>query len=70
MVPESIRIPTDIVAVVQDQIVPEADLLELTEGIQAPTRLHRIHSLYGHDAFLKEESQIAAIVRRTLNRTC
>lgn len=67
--PESIGVPTDIVAVVEDQIVPEADLLTLTEGLRGAARLHRIRSLYGHDAFLKEEAQIGAILIDALTRS-
>lgn len=67
--PEDITVPTDIVAVVEDQVVPEADLLTLTERLRGPARLQRIRSLYGHDAFLKEETRIAAILSRALNRS-
>lgn len=66
--PDAISVPIDIIAVVEDQVVPEADLLTLTESVRGPVRLHRIRSLYGHDAFLKEESQIAAILTSALNR--
>ena len=68
--PETIKVPTDIVAVVEDQIVPEADLLSLTERVGGQARLHRIHSLYGHDAFLKEEAAIGAILAKALDRSC
>ena len=67
--PEDIRVPTEIVAVIEDQIVPEADLLSLTERLRGPARLHRIHSLYGHDAFLKEATQIGAILGDALARS-
>ncbi len=67
--PGSIGVPADIVAVAEDQIVPEADLLALTEGLRGPARLHRIRSLYGHDAFLKEEAQVGAILADALNRS-
>ena len=69
VLPESITVPTDIVAVAEDQIVPEADLLTLTEGLRGPACLHRIRSLYGHDAFLKEEAQIGAILIDALSRS-
>ncbi len=67
--PGSIRVPVEIVAVPQDQIVPEADLYELAEGIRGWTRLHRIDSIYGHDAFLKEEAQIGAVLADALCRS-
>ncbi len=65
--PCAIAVPVDLVAVAQDQIVPEADLLELCEALAGPARLHRIESIYGHDAFLKEESAIAAILASALD---
>lgn len=67
--PESIRVPTDLVAVAEDRIVPLADLYTLAEGIRARTQLHRISSLYGHDAFLKEEAQISALLETALCRS-
>lgn len=66
--PATIRVATDVVGVCQDQIVPLADLEELANRIAAPTRLHRIDSVYGHDAFLKEVDQISAILRQSLSQ--
>lgn len=66
--PESITVPTDVVAIDQDQIVPLADLEELTARLAGRRLLHRISSLYGHDAFLKEVDAIAAILHRVLDR--
>lgn len=66
--PAAITVPTDLVAVREDQIVPEADLYTLVEGLRGRSRLHRIESLYGHDAFLKEEARIGAILRDALSR--
>lgn len=67
--PEDIRVPIDIVAVAEDQIVPEADLLTLTERVRGPARLHRLRSIYGHDAFLKEADQVGAILAKALDRS-
>ena len=67
VVPASINVPTDLVAVNQDQIVPVADLQTLAAEIPAQCRLHRIDSLYGHDAFLKEVDAIRHILNSTLN---
>jgi homoserine O-acetyltransferase len=64
--PATIRVPVELVAVTSDQIVPEADLLTLCEAVNAPAKLHRLDSLYGHDAFLKEEGAIAAILSSAL----
>jgi homoserine O-acetyltransferase/O-succinyltransferase len=65
--PESIAVPTVLVAINQDQIVPLADLQALAAGIAAPCQLHRIDSLYGHDAFLKEIDAIQTILTSALN---
>jgi homoserine O-acetyltransferase len=67
LAPSSVRVPTDLVAVEQDQIVPLADLQALAAHLGAPCRLHRIASPYGHDAFLKETGAIAAILDAALN---
>lgn len=65
--PASVRVPTDLVAIEQDQIVPLADLEALAAQLGAPCRLHRLASTYGHDAFLKETGAIAAILDTALN---
>ena len=63
--PEALNVPTDLVAVAQDQIVPLGDLECL--AAQAPRcRLHVIDSRYGHDAFLKETQAIDAVLRAAL----
>jgi homoserine O-acetyltransferase len=65
--PAAIRVPTDLIAVEQDQIVPRADLEALAAGIADRCRLHCIASRYGHDAFLKEVDTIGALLRATLH---
>lgn len=65
--PASVSVPTDLVAVNQDQIVPLSDLQTLAAAIAAPCRLHRIDSLYGHDAFLKEVDSVRTILTQSLN---
>jgi homoserine O-acetyltransferase/O-succinyltransferase len=64
--PASVRVPTDVVAIEQDQVVPLADLRALTAALGGPARLHALSSRYGHDAFLKETGAIDAILRRAL----
>jgi homoserine O-acetyltransferase len=63
---ESIRVPTAIVAVREDQLVPLADLRALCTRLGAHGRLVEISSLFGHDAFLKEAAQLGPIFRSTL----
>jgi homoserine O-acetyltransferase len=56
----AIRVPTTLVAVREDQLVPLADMQALAASMPR-ARLHEIGSLYGHDAFLKEPGQLRPI---------
>lgn len=60
-----IFVPTTIVAVREDQLVPLADLRGLAARLPA-ARLHEISSIYGHDAFLKESDQLRGIFAAAL----
>ena len=64
--PASVRVPTTIVAVSEDRLVPSADLYALAEKLAAPYRLHHLRSRYGHDAFLKEPERIGEIIGEAL----
>ena len=55
-----IFVPTTIVAIREDQLVPLADLRGLAARMPV-ARLHEISSIYGHDAFLKESDQLRGI---------
>ena len=63
--PSEIRVPTTLVAVDQDALVPAADI-EAVAGHVPASRFHLIQSRFGHDAFLKEEAQVAAIISEFL----
>ena len=65
--PESISVPTTLVAVAEDQLVTLAEMRELESRLVGPRRLYEIHSLYGHDAFLKERAQLEGIFSRVLD---
>ncbi len=67
MEPEAIRLPVTVVAVAEDRLVPIADAHALVERLRGETRLCVLRSLYGHDAFLKEEAAIAAILAQALH---
>jgi homoserine O-acetyltransferase len=56
--PEAIRTPTTLVGVHEDQLVTIEDMRELAGCLGGPRRLFEFHSLYGHDAFLKERRQL------------
>jgi homoserine O-acetyltransferase/O-succinyltransferase len=53
-------VPTTVVAVREDQLVPLADVRAMVARLPV-ARLHEISSIYGHDAFLKETEQLRRI---------
>ncbi|WP_294069220.1 homoserine O-succinyltransferase [Sphingomonas sp.] len=60
-----IRVPVTLAAVDSDALVPESDVRPLAKAIPG-SRLHVVRSRFGHDAFLKEDAQVAAILIRFL----
>ncbi|MDR0183050.1 homoserine O-succinyltransferase MetX [Lysobacter arvi] len=60
--PTAIRLPVTVVAVAEDRLVPLSDAYDLVERLRGETRLRVVRSLYGHDAFLKEERAIADVL--------
>ena len=64
--PAGIKVPLTLVAVDQDALVPAPDIEALAARI-AGSRVHLIHSRFGHDAFLKEGAQVGAIIAEFLN---
>ena len=56
-----IPVPTEVVAVVEDQLVPIADMRALAARLP-DARFHFLSSLHGHDAFLKEAEQLRPIL--------
>lgn len=67
MDPAAVRVPTTVVAVDGDQLVPLADAVDLVEGIGGAARLRVLRSPHGHDAFLKGGVRIDAILRAALD---
>ena len=61
--PQKITVPTTVVAVRQDQLVPLALLEELADVHAGACELRVIDSLYGHDAFLKEPTFFSRLLR-------
>lgn len=64
--PAAIGVPSTFVAVDSDQLVPATDVEDLAREVSGAT-LIQLHSIYGHDAFLKEEQAIASIIRNFLH---
>jgi homoserine O-acetyltransferase/O-succinyltransferase len=67
--PAAISVPTTILSVDQDLLVPPSLSREFSETCAGPCELVEISSSYGHDAFLKEESVVADLLRRVLGQT-
>jgi homoserine O-acetyltransferase len=65
--PESIRVPTTLLGVQEDQLVPLADMRELRDRHGGNCSLVEISSIYGHDAFLKETEVLRDLLARTLD---
>jgi homoserine O-acetyltransferase len=65
--PEDVHVPATLIGITSDRVTPLADMCELQRRYGAPATLHAIDSPYGHDAFLKEEQQIGALLREVLH---
>ena len=59
--PASIAVPLTLVAVDSDALVPAADIAALADAIPGAA-FHRLASRFGHDAFLKEDTAVGAII--------
>ncbi len=64
--PDRVHVPTTVVGIAEDRLVPINDIYDLAERLPALQRLHVLNSLYGHDAFLKETGAIGAVLRNVL----
>jgi homoserine O-acetyltransferase/O-succinyltransferase len=64
--PARVRVPATLVAVRGDPISPPWQMTELAARLGAHARVHEIQSLYGHDAFLKEDDAIASVITYAL----
>jgi homoserine O-acetyltransferase len=61
-------VPTLVVAVEGDRLVPLSDSVALVEGLGALGQLRVLRSPYGHDAFLKETDRIDGILAGVLRQ--
>jgi homoserine O-acetyltransferase len=64
--PETIRAPTTVFAVREDLTVPLSLLHEYVERAGGNCQLVEVSSAHGHDAFLKEETAVSAILAAAL----
>ena len=59
--PARVTTETTLVAVRQDQLVPLVQMRDLARRLRGPCRLVEIESLFGHDAFLKEDDVLTPV---------
>jgi homoserine O-acetyltransferase len=62
----AITVPTTVFSVVDDLLVPPTLSREFAATCAGPCNLVEISSIYGHDAFLKEETIVADVLCRAL----
>ncbi len=65
--PREIRVPLTLLGIVEDTLVPAWQLEDIVRHCAGPCRLEQIHSIYGHDGFLKEVPAVADFVSRALS---
>jgi homoserine O-acetyltransferase len=65
--PEAIRVPTTLLGVQEDQLVPLSDMRDLRDRHGGNCSLVEISSIYGHDAFLKETEVLRDLLARALD---
>ena len=64
--PEKITLPTTVIAVSGDRLVPLAQARELARRLGGPSQLIELDSSLGHDAFLGDASRVAPFVNELL----
>lgn len=64
--PTQVSVPTTVIAVEGDRLVPLSDAVTLVEGLGLNGNLRVLRSRYGHDAFLKEGDRIDALLSAAL----
>ncbi len=67
--PRTVRVPTTVVAIAEDRLVPLEDLFALSEALPS-SEIRVLRSKFGHDAFLTETLDIGGILQRTLRDAC
>ncbi|HUQ48519.1 MAG TPA: homoserine O-succinyltransferase [Gemmatimonadaceae bacterium] len=67
VIPEEIQVPTTLVSVDTDALVPPWQMRELASRLGGPSRLIELKSRYGHDAFLKEPRAMSEVIAASLS---
>ena len=64
--PEDVTLPTTVIAITGDRLVPVAQARELARRLGGPSQLIELDSSLGHDAFLGDSSRIAPFINELL----
>jgi homoserine O-acetyltransferase len=64
--PEEITVPTTVIAITGDRLVPVAQSRELAQRLGGPSQLIELDSSLGHDAFLGDSARIAPLINELL----
>lgn len=66
MDPADVHIPSTIIGFDTDFVAPPDLTRKLADRLAGPTRLVELESIYGHDAFLKEDEKLGPLFRNLL----
>jgi homoserine O-acetyltransferase/O-succinyltransferase len=64
--PEDVTVPTTVIAITGDRLVPVAQSRELARRLGGPSQLIELDSSLGHDAFLGDSFRIAPFINELL----
>ncbi len=64
--PKQIHVPVTVVGFTHDQLVPIESITDLYDALPMKKQCYTHHSLYGHDAFLKEIPYLESIFRQVI----
>ncbi|MEA2764298.1 MAG: homoserine O-acetyltransferase/O-succinyltransferase [Gemmatimonadaceae bacterium] len=64
--PEDVTVPTTVIAITGDRLVPVAQSRELAQRLAGPSQLIELDSSLGHDAFLGDSARIAPLINELL----
>jgi homoserine O-acetyltransferase/O-succinyltransferase len=65
--PEDIAVPTTVIGVSSDRLVPIEQSRQLVNRLSGPAQLIEIDSAYGHDAFLGDADRVTPFIEELLN---
>jgi homoserine O-acetyltransferase/O-succinyltransferase len=64
--PEDVTVPSTVIAITSDRLVPVAQSRELAHRLGGPSQLIELDSSFGHDAFLGDFSRVAPFINALL----